>query len=277
MKIQLYSDWTKKQLLHFEKRNQAKTGIYKIDENFGYPTGFYVIAGSPGAGKGWFATWISRQFYIHDQLKSVYFSLEMSEQVVRTRILQQWSDLTKKEMDNGGDTSMALDYLQKDVILINEFYSQESHKQTPQEFYNLFENYYRLGYRVFHFDHLHEISGANDNNRNQNMMEVWAKTFQKISKEFKDTWVFVYVQPNGKGYEKNILKKGDISGSKVIIQKCDFFISINREETDSFETESRNILLYLDKNRYTDQNHVAFKIYFHPNGNFYSSGEEIYE
>lgn len=274
MKIQLYSDWTKQQLLHFERRVQANTGIMKVDSNFGFPTGFYVIAGSPGAGKGWFATWISRQFYTHDRIRSVYFSLEMSEQVVRTRILQQWSDLTKKQLEDGGDTSPALSYLQKDVILINEFYSQDGDKQTPQEFRRIFEEYYKLGYRLFHFDHLHEISGANDNNRNQNMMEIWAKTFQKISKEFKDVWLFIYVQPNGKGYEKNILKKGDISGSKVIIQKCDFFISLNREESDSITEESRDVLVYLDKNRHTDKNHVAFKLYFHQSGNFYSSGGE---
>lgn len=266
----LYSTKTKKELLTFEKRNLAQTGIQKIDNTFGFPTGFYAIVGSPGSGKGWLALWLSKQFLIHNNLTSVYFSLEMSEGLVRTRILQQWSNLTKDELESGKETKWVLDQLLRDKIVIDEYYSDNEKMQTPETFISWFEEYYKAGYRVFHFDHIHELSGANDNNKNQFVMEKWGEVFKNICKTYKDIWMFVYVQPNKKGYEKNILKRQDISGSGAVIQKCDFFISINREQVEGLEEESRDVYLYLDKNRYNDCNHKAFKIRFAETGNFHS-------
>lgn len=266
----LYSSKTRSQITHKEVRKKANTGITKIDERFGFPTGFYVIAGSPGAGKGWFALWLSKNFMIHNNKKSVYFSLEMSESLVRNRILQQWSGLTQKQFEEGGDIQWAIEKLEDDNIIVDEYYSDNDKFQTPQSFIDWFKKYYKLGYRVFHFDHLHELSGANDNNSNQAIMEKWAKMFQTLTKKYSDVWLFIYVQPNGKAYEKGLLKRQDISGSKVIIQKCEFFISLNREQVDGLTEESKDIYIYIDKNRYSECNHVAFKLRFAETGNFHS-------
>lgn len=264
----LYSNWTKEQLLEFEQRPEAQTGIRKIDERFPFPSGFYILAGSPGSGKGWFALWLSRQFYGHNLLRTVYFSLEMSESLVRTRILQQWSGLTKSQLENGGDISSATNLLSQDVLIVDDFHSSNQKLQTPRELERKIREYYSLGYKVFHFDHLHEVYGANNNDSNQKVMEDWGKMFQQLSKSLKDIWLFVYVQPNGKGYEKNLLKRADISGSKSVVQKCDFFLSLNRDQ----EVEgSRTIFLHIDKNRYSDVNHVTFQLYFAPTGNYTST------
>ncbi len=266
----LYSTMTTKQILTFEKRELLQTGVKKIDDRFGFPTGFYSIVGSPGTGKGWLALWLSKQFLIHNNKRTVYFSLEMSEGLVRTRILQQWSNLTKDELENGGDVKWALKCLKEDNILVDEYYVDDSKLQTTENFSRWFEKYYELGYRVFHFDHLHEISGANDNRMNPIIMEKWGQLFKNICKSYKDVWLFIYVQPNKSGYEKQILKRQDVTGSKSVIEKCDFFISINREKLEELEEESRDVYLYIDKNRYNDCNHVAFKLRFAETGNFHS-------
>ena len=266
----LYSTMTIRQLTTFEKRELLQTGIEKIDDRFGFPTGFYSIVGSPGTGKGWLALWLSKQFLVHNNKKSVYFSLEMSESLIRTRILQQWSNLTKDELENGGDIKWALRCLKDDKILVDEYYMDNSKLQTTESFAKWFDEYYKLGYRVFHFDHLHEISGANDNKSNPIVMEKWGQLFKNICKSYKDVWLFIYVQPNKSGYEKQILKRQDVTGSKSVIEKCDFFISINREKLEELEEESRDVYLYIDKNRYNDCNHVAFKLRFAETGNFHS-------
>ncbi len=252
------------------------TGIRKIDTDFGFPCGYYVILGNPGSGKSWFSLWLSRMFNRHHQLKSVYFSLEMPEPVVRSRILQQWSDLTKFQYETDGDKTPALEKLEDDSISVNDFYTDDQKQQTIKNFEEWIDKYYEIGFRIFHFDHLHELAGANANESNQKVTESWAKCFQKISKKYDDVWMFIYAQPNGAAASKKILRRTDIAGSKAITQKCDYVLSLNKnfkinEDTGLPESdeETRNIVLYLDKTRYTENVHMGFKLYFDYTGNFY--------
>lgn len=275
----LYSSKKISDLTKIEKRDELLTSITSIDTDFGFPSGFYVICGNPGAGKGWFALWLSRMSYIHNQKKSVYFSLEMSEQLVRSRILQQWSDLTKTEYESKISVAKALELIAQDVIIVDTFYNDDQKKQTPDSFMIWVDEYYKIGYRIFHFDHLHELDGANDNKKNQGVTERWAKVFQNICKKYSDLWLFVYVQPNGAAANKNILRRTDIAGSKAITQKCDFFMSLNREvKLDEMglvemNTNSRKVFLFLDKTRYTDKTHIGFALHFSYTGNYFSYTE----
>jgi len=276
----LFSSREKSELSVVEKKESLNTGIKKIDDGFGFPTGYYVILGNPGTGKSWFALWLSRMFYRHNQKRSVYFTLEMPEPIVRQRVLQQWSDLTKTEIEGGKSTQQAIDLLASDVIVVDDFYTEDTRFQTPNTFRDWIESYYNIGYRVFHFDHLHELAGANDNTSNQKVTDSWAKTFQKICKDFPDIWLIIYAQPNGAAGNKKVLRRTDISGSKAITQKCDYCLSLNRaieidEKTGLIEINDseRNIILYLDKTRYTESVHIAFRLYFSKTGNFYSMAE----
>lgn len=272
-----YSSQEDDDLLVTEQRPCMPLGIEKLDKHFPFPTGYYVICANPGAGKGWFALWVSRKAFLKYQKKTVYFSLEMSEPLVRTRVLQQWSDLTQSQFESGMGVTKALQLLKKDVLVVDVFNVDDSKKQTPQEFTRLIEYYYLFGYRVFHFDHLHELDGANDNNRNQGVTELWAKTFQTLCKTYKDIWLFVYAQPNGAAANKSILKRTDIAGSKAITQKCEFFLSLNRsiKRDDNGEvvidSENREVILWLDKSRVTSANHIGFKLYFSLTGNYEST------
>ena len=182
----LYSTKPDKELLKIEKKLELNTGITSIDADFGFPAGYYVIAGNPGAGKSWFALWLSRVFWLNNAKKSVYFSLEMPEPIVRQRILQQWSDLTKAQFESEKEELRAVEHLHQDAIVVDTFYADDGKYQTTTEFEKLFKEYYSLGYRCFHFDHLHELAGANVNQTNQKVTEDWAKAFQQIVKDYPD-------------------------------------------------------------------------------------------
>jgi len=270
----LYSNRPDRYLTKFNKRESLLTGIEKIDVNFNFPYGYYVILGQPGTGKSWFALWLTRVFYMYNQVNSVYFSLEMPEQAIRARILQQWSDLNKHQFEGGGNTEESLKMLRNDVIVVDTFFEDDTSKQTPERFEIMIDEYYKYGYRVFHFDHLHELSGASDNQKNQGVTEVWAKVFQKISKKYSDIWLFIFAQPNGASMKKNILQKDDILGSKSITHKCDYVLSLNRKQNLDedgmvlIDQEDRNIILYIAKTRYTEKASIGFKLLFDYTGNF---------
>src|SRR3990167_7876690 len=122
----LYSSKTVKDIRTVEKKDTLNTGLSHLDNDFGFPTGYYIIVGAPGVGKSWFALWLSRMFYRHDGITPVYFSLEMPEPLVRKRILQQWSDFTKANLESGKSPDEAMELLSKDVIVVDEFYSDDT-------------------------------------------------------------------------------------------------------------------------------------------------------
>lgn len=270
----LYSTKTDAELLEFEKRDELQTGIDSIDENFGFPTGYYIVIGNPGTGKSWFATWLSRVFYRHNEKRSVIFSLEMPEVFLRQRILQQWSDLTKHEIDSGKSTSKALELIKKDAIVVDDFFSENTKLQTPQAFKKKIDEYYKLGYRCFHMDHFHELEGTTVNERNQKAVEKWGLMFQQICKEYDDIWLFIYAQPNSGSATKKVLRRTDMMGGKALTYKCDYFLSLNRDLSledgmIKIDDNDRTIVFWVDKSRYTEKSHIGFRLEFSETGNFY--------
>ena len=266
------------ELTAFEKKQELHTGITDIDTDFGFPSGYYVIIGNQGVGKSWFALWLSRMFYRHDQVTSVYFSLEMPKPLVRKRILQQWSDLTKSELETGSSMTNATKLMSEDIIVVDEFYSQDTAKQKPASFKQWVADYYALGYRVFLMDHFHELSGASVNDTNQKTVAEWGLTFQQLCKQYPDIWLVVFAQPNSKDFGKQILNRNSLRGSKALIDKCDYVLTLNKSIKVDTETglviknqDDRKVILYLDKTRYTESPNIGFRLYFAPTGNFYST------
>lgn len=278
-----FSDMSDEELLSFSERPTARTGLNNIDTRFPHPTGFYLICANPGVGKGWYALWLTRKFYENNGIKSVYFSLEMSTDLIKQRILQAWSDLTEEQFvkfKGSKEHFGALKLLKQDAIRVDEFGGSDTSGQNIDNFKQKMGEYYADGFRAFHFDHFHELDGANVNDKNQQVSEKWAKAFQSICKDYPDIWLFVYVQPNGISAKKNILERTDVSGSKAITQKCEFFISLNRkikkdEETEeaSIDETERQVTIYIDKNRITSAQHIGFKVFFSRTGNFVANEE----
>ncbi len=277
------SDFSIDELFNYEERELLNTGINDLDSKFKHPAGFYVICASPGVGKGFWALWLTRRFYELHQKKSVYFSLEMTTELIKRRILQCWSDLNEEEFNyyiktdkSRFDSSIKL--IKDGAIHIDEFGGSDTSGITPDNFKKKISEYYSEGYRVFHFDHLHELKGATVNDLNQKVIEDWAKTFQGLIKDFKDIWLFVFAQPNKSAYDKRILLKEDLMGSSSIAQKCEFFYSLNRTaeidkdtNTLNIKNDTRDVIFYLDKNRVTSNSYVGFNLYFAKTGNFFSS------
>jgi len=268
----LYSGKSIKELVEFEKKETLDIGVDSIDKHFGFPTGYYIVVGNQGIGKSWFALWLIRQFNTLNQIRSVYFSLEMPEPLVRKRILQQWSDLTKVQLEKGTSTSKALEMLGSDVIIVDEFYPQETKYRTPRNFEEWVDEYYKHGYRCFIMDHFHELGGASNNDSNQRTVERWGLTFQKLCKKYPDIWLIVFAQPKSSDYKKGLLDRNSLRGSKALIDKCDYVLSLNNQIQikGRVKENDRGIILYLDKTRYTEQPNKCFALHFHETGNFYS-------
>lgn len=269
------------ELLNINQREMLSTGIPELDNSFKHPTGYYVICANPGVGKGWWAMWLSRKFWLLHQKRTVYFSLEMTTDLIKKRILQQWSVLTEQEFNNVMETKdfskleTAISMLKQDMFRVDEFGGSDTTQVKPEIFRKKIEEYYKLGFRIFHFDHLHELEGANVNEKNQSVTELWAKTFQGICKDYPDIWLFVFAQPNAGASKKRFIEKTDVSGSKAITQKCEFFYSLNRKlemDTDipQISNDDRNVFLFLDKNRITSVQYKAFSLHFSLTGNFTS-------
>jgi hypothetical protein len=171
--------------------------------------------------------------------------------------------------------------MKEDIMVVYPFGETDAGFQTPDNFEKDIDEFYERGYRCFHFDHFHELEGANANDTNQKLAEVWAKKFQDICKtKYKDIWMYVYAQPNGAAAAKSLLRRSDISGSKVITQKCEYFISLNREVTVNKDTkqvevnqENRNVTFWLDKSRTTSKQHIGTHLYFGKDGNYYEDQE----
>lgn len=262
-------------------RPTLKTGSEKIDKVFNFPSGNYVIIANPGAGKGWFALWLARQFYLINDIKTVYFSLEMSEASIRARLLQAWSNLTEDQIKSGYSTFKAQELMRKDVVVISVFGQEDQAYQTPENFEKDFEEFYHQGYRAFCFDHLHELMGSNNNDTNQGVTEKWSKTFQAICKRHEDVWLFIYAQPNGNAAQKKVIRREDIAGSKAITQKADCVISLNRtieidQETKQIKIDSdnREVIFWIDKNRHGTADKIGAKLYFSKTGNFVDRSDE---
>lgn len=268
------------ELINIEQREMLTTGVAEIDNSFKHPTGYYVICANPGVGKGWWALWLSRKFWQRHQKKSVYFSLEMTTDLIKKRILQQWSVLTEVQFNEVLEKKEherlrpAFEMLKQDMLRIDEFGGSDTSQVKPEVFKKKIEHYYNLGFRIFHFDHLHEIDGANSNDTNQKVTETWAKCFQNICKDYPDIWLFVFAQPRGEASKKRYLERTDISGSKAITQKCEFFYSLNRkidlDKNNSFSGtgEERMVEILLDKNRITSAQYTVYKLQFSLTGNF---------
>jgi hypothetical protein len=263
------------------------TGVEDIDNDFLHPTGYYVILANPGVGKGFWALWLSKKFWLRHQKRTVYFSLEMTTDLIKTRILQQWSGLTAIEFNKIMDAKdfkhlePALNMLKQDMFRVDELGGSDTSQVKPEIFKKKFEYYYNLGFRIFHFDHLHEIEGAGTNETNQGITETWAKTFQGLCKDYPDVWLFVFAQPKSSSASKTFLDKTDIKGSKTITEKCEFFYSLNRKiEIDKENglpvvvNDDRNVFVFLDKNRITSQQYKAFSFYFALTGNFLGKSQK---
>ena len=272
--------YTKTELTMPTPRRTINCGLRQIDAKFSFPSGYAVILGNPGSGKGWWALWSSKQFFTLHGLKTVYFSLEMTEPTIRARILQAWSNLTQKQYESNADTTPAEKLMKQDAIVVYPFGFDDTGYQTPENFKRDFEDFYQQGYRVFHFDHFHELSGMNDNERNLKVAEEWALAFRDAVKEHDDVWLFVYAQPNGAAARKKILRREDISGSKVITHKCDLFISINRSIKESktgeieIDANNRGIILWVDKNRHGSNAYFGIETSLSLTGNFTNNLDE---
>ena len=274
----LYSSQALGDIKKVEKKDRLHTGISGIDNDFGFPTGYYVIIGNQGVGKSWFALWLARMFYRHDLVNSVFFSLEMAKQFVTQRILQQWSDLTKTQFESNESVDQAVNLLAQDVIVVDEFHADNTALRTPKNFEMWVDEYYKMGYRVFIMDHFHELGGASTNDTNQKTVEVWGNLFQKVCKKYTDIWLIIFAQPNSSDYNKKILNRNSLRGSKALIDKCDYVLTLNRNfETDEEtgapinDPSNNKTLIYLDKSRFTTNPNILFRVVFTPTGNFNST------
>lgn len=274
--LKKYETSTKNKTLKFSettfdlpKVETLRTGISKIDSKFQFSPGFHLIVGSPGVGKSWFCTWLGRQFAFIEKKKSVFFSLEMGESLIKRRLLQQWSLQTEKDFDIS-KTKETQESLRKDDFIVNFF-----EERTEKEFCKLVGNFYSEGYRVFLFDHFHQLPGAKSDNKTAS--EKWGRAFEWLRNQYPDIYLIVFAQPNKASYRKLALQMGDVYESGSLIEKCDSFISLSfskKQNKDEISDQvDRERIFWVDKNRLSGSSGFGVKIYFSEDANFYGSEE----
>lgn len=273
-----FSQWSDEEIKQNHPLPRMPLGIPKLDAKFDFPSGFYVVVGYPGAGKSWLATWLIRRGWEKHGRKGVYITLEVSMEPAKRRILQQWSDLTQERLEAGASTTQAIHLLKQDSIAIEDF-TQTDKGIDVSEFKKLFEKHYQAGFRIFCFDHFHELPGAEDMKQNAVVADEWGTCFRELRKTYEDVWLFVFAQPNDEGTRAKIIKRYHLKGSRPLMQKADYFLSLNpkQQDDDAVEQEDRSVLLYLDKNRNTSSNHVGFWMYFAKTANFFATAEDQLE
>ena len=229
-----------------------KVGIENLDKG-GIPTGLNLIVGQSGAGKSWFMTFLVYVAWDLNKLRSAIFSLEMDYEGIKKRMLQSYSGLGYDDFIYGADTSLGIQKI-KEISPVVIDYTQSDNQITAKGFLQKFKELYDRGIRVFVFDHFHEIPGASVNDKNQQVSEVWGDMFKFIRNTYDDIWLFVLVQSNKEGYKKKTLKKEDMAGSMSLVNKCDFFLSLNRTEDPEKDiglTSEKVIKIWVDKSRRT--------------------------
>jgi hypothetical protein len=272
-----YNNLTDKEISAFAPVEKIDIGIPELDRVFNWPTGFYLICGISNVGKGFLFDQIAYWFYKSKGIKSVVFSLEMDEEMIRKRCLQSWSGFTEEDMEKYPISPEAIKTL-KDSIRIIPFRDYDLKNQTPQKFREDFEKFYADGYRLFFFDHLLLISGATDNILNQVLIQDWSRTFADISEKHKDCWIMPFTQVrldrprSSKKYSKNLITPENMQGAKSIHFACDVFIGLSMAEDGELST--RDFYMNFCKSRKNSQKGMYVKLYFAPDGNFYSSEGE---
>ena len=274
-----YSEMTDKDIRSKEIREVLKTGFFKFDTDFGWPAGSYLIIGNTGAGKSWFALSLARQIFLRNDKKTAYFSVEMTPEQIKTRLLQAWSDIRYKDFYDGCDTSKAERLMRKDAITFHSFSKKDNDKySSPENFEKDFKMFYNAGYRIFMFDHLHEVPGATEMEQNPKVMAKWGTLFKKLEGENTDCWFFIFAQPVSTAAKKKILDMNDIWGSKTINFKIQFIITLNdfsEKDTDGFSIApidgKKPITIFLSKNRFTPANFIKEQTYLLDTGNFEST------
>lgn len=246
-------------------------GLYKFAE--GIPSGMNLIIGLPGSGKSWFSIWMMKKIYEKHQYKSVFFSLEMDTNGLTKRIIQSYSNRTLEQFENREGISEGLRKAKEVGFTIVDYSQMDSSGITPTQFSNDIHKFYQAGYRVFFLDHLHEIPGATTSQKNSEVVEVWGDVFKHIRNTYEDVWLFILVQPNKEAYKRKTLTKETTSGSTNIINKCDFFLSLNREvdadkDDDTTELTNKPIRVWVDKNRRGAMDKVGQRVWLTPTGNF---------
>lgn len=248
-----FSDLSDEQIQTVTTYQNLKIGIRNIDKG-GLPTGMNLIAGQSGAGKSWFLNHLVKVAWELNKKKSVVFSLEMDFEGLKKRMLQSYSGLTYEDFIYNGDTSKGIKFLKEANPLIVDYTQSDEKNITVESFLERVHDLYKAGYRVFMFDHFHEIPGASVNDKNQQVTEKWAGAFKLLRNTYDDIWLFILVQVNKAGYKKKVITKEDISGSSALVNKCDLILTLNRTEDPEKDidvglTQEKNIKIWIDKSR----------------------------
>lgn len=243
------------ELSNIKHYQTLRVGIGNLDKG-GIPTGMNLIIGQPGAGKSWFMNHIVKSAWLLNNKRTVMFSLEMDFNGLKKRMIQSFSGITVEQFANGHNVDKGINLLREIDPLIVDYTQQDSSKIVATDFLVKAHQFYKEGYRVFVFDHFHEIPGSVVNDKNQQVTEQWADAFKLLRNLYDDLWIFVLVQSNKEGYKSKILTKENVSGSSALVNKCDFFLSLNRTEDPESEnvsdfTQDKFIKIWVDKARRT--------------------------
>lgn len=285
-----FSLMSDEEILHTEEYELLRFGIPKMDigeRAVGITPGWTIIAASQGIGKSWMMLHLTKVFYDKHNKRSVLLSLEMPKDALKERALQAYSELTQDQYKRGASVEKGIKFLKECNPIIQEFGLDDGSKITPDELTNIIDYWYSKGYRVFQFDHLHQISGMSDIKTANVVADKWSWAIKNVVDKYKDIWFIAYAQTN-KDAATRPVKKEDIRYGSPFIDKCDMVFSLNnpaamiearKAAKQNLEEvynppSNRQIFIYLSKTRKLSVGLGGWMVYHSLTGNFVESEEQ---
>jgi len=274
------SKMTDEELSSSKEYPMLKVDIKELDQ-IGIPSGLNLIIGQSGGGKSWFLNHLVKTGWELNKQRSVIFSLEMDFEGLKKRMLQSYSGYTAEQMKSSPNLTAGIKTLKEADPIIYDYTQVDRGGITPLSISQAIHQQYALGRRIFLLDHFMEIPGISTNEKNQGLTEIWGDAFKAIRNTYSDVWLFILVQANKEGYKKDIITKEYTRGSSALIDKCDFFISLNRKEKPDPSvvldlSKPKDIIFWVDKNRRSIADRFAVSCVLDATGNFHSTGEYVF-
>lgn len=253
-----------KELLDPNAMRGYPTGIETLDKIIlGIKPGLYIFSAVRGTGKTWFALQMAKALWISSEIRSIFFTLEMTTDQLQQRCLQAWSGLTEEEVRAGKNIDKGLAHLKEGFLQFAPVYDEPNFDYSSFE--AEIERGKSMGIKLFILDHLHLVRGASSREA-LNVLADWASESKKLASRLGVT-IWILAQPT-KYSEGKIIVSDSIKGTGAIPDAADVVITLSRERKDLKEKPSNDCWLSVEKNRLGGHMYEGFSLAFTDRGEF---------
>lgn len=230
---------------------------------WGIKSGLYILTGVRGTGKTFLALQLSRNLWHSSQVKTLFFSLEMTTDQLMQRCLQSWSDLTEEEFLDGKSIAKGENLLKENFL---QFYPAYDGVFNYEVFEAQVEQAVSQGFKIFVLDHLHLVKGASSTD-SLSILSHWANEMKKLAARL-DITIFCLAQPRKINNAMKIIQSDDVKGTGAIPDAADVVLTLSRERKDPKSGQVREVWFSVEKNRLGGKMYLGTPLFFKETGEF---------